>query len=189
MKKLILTSLGIISISLLFLILIKNNNNSDKNNLDTHYIKINDNILEINDKPITEEKNPILTVLKIEHQKTIDKTKNLNEKEIEQKKFYLSYLNYRKEQHQIETKKINHYLTHQKELKHIREGGVKSEIEREKRKYEVQFQHQYKSTMMSQKGYKQKNFMEQKRKMERRREQMQSLKEKQQLQTKYRGEL
>jgi len=189
MKKLILASLGIISISLLFRTFIKNDNNLDKKILNNSHIKTSNNNLEIENIALIPKKNQTSTILKNNHQETISKKPNYKGKETKEKKIYLSYLNYRKEQHQIETRKMNHYLTHQKELKYIREGGVKSKLEREKRRDEIQFQNHYKSIMMSQKTKYKESFIKHKEEIERRREQMHSLQEKQQLQTKYRGEL
>jgi len=189
MKKLILASLGIISIFLLFRTFIKNDNNLDNNILNNNHIKTSNNNSEIESTVLNPKKNQTLTILKSNHQETISKKPDQKEKETEEKKVYLSYLNYRKEQHQIETTKMNHYLTHQKELKYIREGGVKSKLQREKRRDEVQFQHQYKSTIMSERSKHKESFIKHKEEIERRREQMHSLKERQQLQTKYRGEL
>jgi len=187
MKKLILTSLGIISISLLFLTFTKKENNSSINR---NNIKIKNNNLEIEKKNIEKDNfstsnisinssNPIKNVTKV----------SKKNKRVEKEARYLAYLNYRKEQHQVEEKRMNQYLSYQEKLKNIREGGVKSKLQRERKKHEVQFQHQYTSKMMSQKKDREENFVKQKNNMQERREQIHSLKDRQILQTKYRGEL
>ena len=181
MQKLILTSLGIISIPLLFLTYTNKEPNSS----------INKDRVKI-EKQNSEKENFSTLILPVntsnKHLAIINKISKEKQK-IDQRTDYLAYLDYRKEQHQYEQEKMNHYLTHQKNLKHIREGGVKSELQKEKRKHEVQFQHQYQSTMMSQTKERQENFVKQNKKMKERREHMQSLKDRQILQTKYRGEL
>ena len=145
----------------------KDNNNSEENNL-----KIKNNFIL--------ETKPIL------HKIIDEKEERINH--IEKIK-HLAYLKYRETEQQMNQKKINHYLDYQSKLQHIREGGVKSDLQNEKRNHEVQFQHQYTSNMMSQRRDKEKNFLEQNKKVKERREQMQSLKQRQILQTKYKGEL
>jgi hypothetical protein len=182
MKKLILTSLTIVSFSLFFILYIKGKSHPET---PKDAQKIKDIHLAINTPKPKEEKNLDLnTSIKMPKEISIEKKRNPKKKSQ-----YLAYLNYRKDFYKIKEKKMTQYLSHQKELQHIRKGGVKSELQQEKRKQEVQFQHQYKSIMMSQKGEIQENFIQQKRGIERKREQMHSLQDKQQLQTKYRGEL
>ena len=115
--------------------------------------------------------------------------KNLKDKKQIQEEAFLTYLEHREKQHHLKQKKMNQYLTHQKNLKHIREGGVKSELQQEKKKYNIQFQHQYTSMMMSQKREKQEKHIKQNEKIKKKREHMKSLRDKQTLQTKYIGEL
>jgi len=190
MKKLILTSLGIISISLLFLTFTKKESHSSKNSIDNNAIATKNDGSELKKNNLEKEALLISNIASNTLKKSAITSEIPKEKEkIEKERQYLAYLNYRKEQYKVRERKMSQYLTHQKELTHIREGGVKSKLRREKRKHEVRFQNQYKSTMMSQRQEHQERFIEQKRKIERRREHMQSLKERQQLQTKYRGEL
>jgi len=187
MKKLILTSLGIISISMLFLTFTKKDNNSS---IECNIVKIKNNNLEI-DKIDIEKENFSTSNISTNSSKPLTIITKIpkGEEKVEKEARYLAYLNYREKQHYLEEKKMNQYLTYQKKLKHIREGGVKSHLQREKKRHEVHFQHQYTSTMMSQKRDKKENFVKQKRKIELRREHMHSLKDRQMLQTKYRGEL
>ena len=190
MKKLILTSLGIISISLLFLTFTKKESHSSKNSINNNAISTKNDGSELKKNNLEKEALLISNIASNTLKKSAITSEIPKEKEkIEKERQYLAYLNYRKEQYKVRERKMSQYLTHQKELTHIREGGVKSKLRREKRKHEVRFQNQYKSTMMSQRQEHQERFIEQKRKIERRREHMQSLKERQQLQTKYRGEL
>ena len=183
MKRLILTSLGIISLCLIFLSFRQDSKTVNKKEITTDTLKTHNNPPILIDKiSINQKNNSLLPVIPNQKHSIIVNSK---EKEI----FTRTYLNYRNEQHQLEQKKMNHYLAHQKDLQHIKEGGVKSKLKREKEKHEVQFQHQYRSNMMSQKGNHQKNFMRQVKIRQKRQEQMQSLKERQVLQTKYRGEL
>jgi len=190
MKKLILTSLGIISISLLFLTFTKKESHSSKNSIDNNAIATKNDGSELKKNNLEKEALLISNIASNTLKKSAITSEIPKEKEkIEKERQYLAYLNYRKEQYKVRERKMSQYLTHQKELTHIREGGVKSKLQREKRKHEVRFQNQYKYTMMSQRQEHQERFIEQKRKIERRREHMQSLKERQQLQTKYRGEL
>jgi len=174
MQKLILISLGVVSLSLIILNYTKkdiiSNNLEHKNNFQTEKTLIT--------LPTASPKKLAITTPQTQ-----------KKSEIEKKTLYISYLNYRKEQYKVREREMSQYLTHQKELRHIREGGVKSKLQREKRNHEVRFQNQYKSTMMSKRQEHQERFIEQKRKIERRREHMHSLQERQQLQTKYRGEL
>jgi hypothetical protein len=182
MQKLILISLGVVSLSLIIL-------NYTRKDIISNNLEHKNSTLEIDKSNFQTEKTLITLPTASPKKLSITTPQTHKKSEIEKKTLYISYLNYRRSQHNVEEQKRNHYLNHQKELKHIREGGVKSKLQREKRKHEVRFQNQYKSTMMSQIKEKQKKIMEQKRTMERRREQMHSLKERQQLQTKYRGEL
>ena len=187
MEKLIFTSLGIVSISLFFLTFIDNSNDLSKNSVNHSIV----NIKSINSETDKDslEKEEIITSVKSTNNPQKLTIQSSPHKQSEKEMSTLSYLNYRKEQHLLKEKKMRQYLAYQQQLKHIREGGVKSNLEREKRSHEVQFQHYYTSMMMSQRAEKHYTFMKQNREMQKRREQMQSLRERQQLQTKYRGEL
>ena len=187
MEKLIFTSLGIVSISLFFLTFIDNSNDLRKDSVNHSVINIKEKKSEIDRDNLEKEK--IITSSKSTTNLQKLTIQSSPHRESEKEMSTLSYLNYRKEQHQLKEKKIRQYLAYQQHLKQIREGGVKSNLEREKRSHEVQFQHYYTSMMMSQRAEKHYTFMKQNREMQKRREQMQSLRERQQLQTKYRGEL
>jgi len=187
MEKLILTSLGIIAVSLLFLTFMEKENDLNSKNENHYVLEIKKNNSEL--RHLESEKKRVIASVSPNNTSKVLTNSSKNQKQSEREAFALSYFNYRKEQHQLEQKKMRQYLAYQKELKHIREGGVKSQLEREKSHHEVQFQRHYTSMMMSQKNRREYNFMKQNREMQKRRERMHSLRERQILQTKYRGEL
>jgi len=184
MKKstlsLILLLIVIIITSLLF-----KSNNTEKNIIVKNKINIteNNNIKENNlnlKNNIFSNSKPVLTQKIEEKENIINHVKKTE---------HLTYLAYRETNYQTKQKQLNQYLTHQSKLKHIREGGVQSDLQREKRNHEIQFQKQYTSIMMSQQREREEIFLRQNNKVKERREQMHSLKQRQILQTKYRGEL
>jgi hypothetical protein len=185
-KKLILTSIFIIFSFIISLNFIKKDNNLAKNNINEHLNDVPNQNINIYENIINKKKSSAIVAFKTYN---IENSPFISSQHSEKKIPYLTYLNYRKEEHQSRNKKIIQHLIHQKNLKHIREGGVEIVLEKEKKKHEIKFQNQYISNFMSTKREQQENFRKQRREFKQKREQIESLKEKQLLQTKYKGAL